>query len=60
MGIIEQITGRELERAITPAFTPYVAWYHGAAEAGRTSFVEFAAVMERFAIHLRPKARVGW
>jgi hypothetical protein len=58
MSIIEQITGRELERAITLAFRPYVAWYDGTAETGRTSFVEFAAIMERFAIHLRPEARV--
>ena len=60
MSIIEQITGRELERAIPLALKPYVAWYDGTAETGRTSFVEFAALMERLAIHLRPKARVGW
>jgi hypothetical protein len=58
MSIIEQITGRGLERAITLALKPYVAWYDVTAEAGRTSFVEFAAVMERFALHPRPKARV--
>ncbi|HEY5331255.1 MAG TPA: hypothetical protein VIJ79_15340 [Acidobacteriaceae bacterium] len=58
MSDIEQITGREHERAITLASKPYVAWLDGTAETGRTSFVEFAAVVERSAIPLRLKARV--
>jgi hypothetical protein len=58
MSIIEQITGREHERAITLASKPCVAWYDSTAETDRTSFVGFAATSERFAIHLRPKARV--
>jgi|ERR1700679_335130 hypothetical protein len=58
MSDIEQITGREHEGAVTLASKPYVAWLDGTAETGRTSFVAFAAVVERFATHLRPKARV--
>jgi hypothetical protein len=58
MSIIDQITGRELERAITRAITPYIAWFDGTAETGGTSFVGFSEVMERFALHLRPVARV--
>jgi hypothetical protein len=36
----------------------HVVWYDGTAEIGGTSFVMFAAVMERFAMHLQSKARV--
>jgi hypothetical protein len=58
MSIIDQITGRELERAVAWASTPYVAWFDGTSETGGTSFVGFSEVMERFALHLRPVARV--
>jgi hypothetical protein len=59
MTIIDQITGRELERAIAWASTPYIAWFDGTSETGGTSFVGFAEVMERFAFHLRPVAQVA-
>ena len=58
MGIIDQITGSELERAVARASMPYVAWFDGTAETGGTSFTGFSEVMERFALHLRPIARV--
>lgn len=58
MSVIEQITGRELERAIARASVPYVAWFDGTAETGGTSFVGFPEVMERFAVCLRSVARV--
>jgi hypothetical protein len=58
MSIIDQITGRELERAIARASTPYVAWFDGTPETGGTSFVGFSEVMERFALQLRPVVRV--
>jgi hypothetical protein len=58
MSIIDQITGRELERAIARASIPYVAWFDGTPETGGTSFVGFPEVMDRFALDLRPVARV--
>jgi hypothetical protein len=58
MSIIDQITGRKLERAIARASTPYVAWFDGTSETGGMSFVGFSEVMERFALHLWPVARV--
>jgi hypothetical protein len=58
MSVIDQITGRELERAIARASIPYVAWFDGTSETGGTSFVGFPEVMDRFALDLRPVARV--
>jgi len=58
MSIIEQITGRELERAVARGSVPYIAWFDGTAETGGTSFVGFADVMEGFAVRLRSVARV--
>jgi hypothetical protein len=58
MSIIEQITGKELERVVACASTPHVAWFDGTAETGGMSFVGFSDVMERFAVRLRSVARV--
>lgn len=58
MSIIDQFTGRELERVLAQAPIPYVAWFDGTAETGGTSFVGFPDVMERFAVRLRSVARV--
>ena len=58
MSIITQVSGSELERAISRTSSPCVAWFDGTAETGGTSFAEFAHVMECFAVRLRSVVRV--